>query len=147
MTELSKRQRLYHVPPEWVRDTSLFFVTFCTVPRGHNQLCQPEVARALLQSVIYYHETTRWWARLFLLMPDHVHALLAFPSEESMANVIRMWKGYQTKQHGIKWQAGLFDHRLRSSESEGEKTEYIRQNPVRAGLVDVPDEWAFCWPR
>lgn len=41
------------------------------------------------------------------------------------------------------WQKEFFDHLLRSDESYSEKWEYVRQNPVRAGLVDDADTWAF----
>jgi len=37
----------------------------------------------------------------------------------------------------------LFDRLLRSDESLSAKWEYIRQNPVRAGLVADPDEWPY----
>jgi hypothetical protein len=39
------------------------------------------------------------------------------------------------------WQRGFFDHVLRSDESYAEKWNYVRANPVRAGLVNDPD-----WP-
>jgi len=32
---------------------------------------------------------------------------------------------------------------LRHDESEAEKFEYIRQNPVRAGLIGAEDEWPY----
>jgi len=36
------------------------------------------------------------------------------------------------------------DHlRLRHDESEAEKFEYIRRNPVRAGLIRAEDEWPY----
>jgi hypothetical protein len=41
------------------------------------------------------------------------------------------------------WQEGFFDHLLRSSESYGEKWEYVRMNPVRAGLCRQPEDWVF----
>ncbi len=41
------------------------------------------------------------------------------------------------------WQARFFDHLLRTPESHSEKWEYIRNNPVRAGLVKQPDDWPF----
>ncbi len=49
------------------------------------------------------------------------------------------------KQTGISWQRDYFDHRLRSDESHEEKSHYIRQNPVRKGLVTNPEEWKFVW--
>ena len=38
------------------------------------------------------------------------------------------------------WQEGFFDHVLRSEESYAEKWEYVRLNPVRAGLCQRPEE-------
>ena len=141
------RLRLHHDVPPWVKDGSLYFVTFCTEPRGQNQLCHPDTAAKILKSAAYYHDTQRWWLKLFLLMPDHIHAMIAVPSEESLTTVVRMWKSYQTKNARIRWQTGFFDHRLRSDESEEAKTDYIRLNPVRAGLVSRPEDWPYFWPK
>ncbi len=41
------------------------------------------------------------------------------------------------------WQKEFFDHLLRSDESYSEKWNYVRENPVRAGLVVNADEWKF----
>ena len=41
------------------------------------------------------------------------------------------------------WQPGIFDHVLRSSESYAEKWNYVRENPVRAGLVDDAAKWEY----
>jgi putative transposase len=41
------------------------------------------------------------------------------------------------------WQREFFDHVLRSEESYREKWEYVRQNPVRAGLAVDAEEWQF----
>lgn len=42
-----------------------------------------------------------------------------------------------------RWQEGCFDRLLRSDESLSEKWEYLRQNPVRAGLVHKPGDWPY----
>lgn len=80
-------------------------------------------------------------------MPDHVHALLAVPADRSLPVVLRRWKAYQTRVFSVNWQSGFFDHRLRSVESLEEKVDYIRMNPVRAGLVAKAEDWAFVWPK
>ncbi len=41
------------------------------------------------------------------------------------------------------WQEGFFDHLLRSAESYSEKWEYVRLNPVRAGLCKEPEQWPY----
>ena len=47
------------------------------------------------------------------------------------------------KQSGTVWQEEFFDHVLRSSESYSQKWEYVKENPVRAGLVKKSDDWPF----
>jgi REP element-mobilizing transposase RayT len=41
------------------------------------------------------------------------------------------------------WQEGFFDHLLRSQESYSQKWDYVRMNPVRAGLSQTPEEWPY----
>jgi len=41
------------------------------------------------------------------------------------------------------WQKGFFDHLLRSEESHAEKWQYVRENPVRAGLCLTAEEWPY----
>jgi putative transposase len=41
------------------------------------------------------------------------------------------------------WQRGFFDHVMRSAESYSQKWDYVRENPVRAGLVRDADEWPY----
>jgi hypothetical protein len=41
------------------------------------------------------------------------------------------------------WQRGFFDHVLRSEESYGQKWNYVRDNPVRGGLVEKTEDWPY----
>jgi hypothetical protein len=41
------------------------------------------------------------------------------------------------------WQREFFDHVLRSQESYDVKQQYVMENPVRAGLVQRPEDWNF----
>jgi hypothetical protein len=41
------------------------------------------------------------------------------------------------------WQAGFFDHILRSAESARRKWDYLSENPVRAGFVECSNEWSW----
>jgi putative transposase len=78
-------------------------------------------------------------------MPDHLHLLAAFPSDKMMTKVITDWKSLLARKLSITWQRDFFDHRLRNDESWEEKTTYIRNNPVRAQLIDTAVEWPFIW--
>jgi REP element-mobilizing transposase RayT len=97
----------------------------------------------LLKSARLYHERDRWNCRLFLLMPDHLHALLTFPYDKDMGAVIAAWKGYQAKRLGIRWQGNYFDHRIRHRDELEEKAAYIRLNPVRKNLCQRDEEWPW----
>lgn len=44
---------------------------------------------------------------------------------------------------GTLWQTDFWDTQLRHHERYEVKWEYVRQNPVRAGLVKQADEWPF----
>jgi REP element-mobilizing transposase RayT len=41
------------------------------------------------------------------------------------------------------WQRRFFDHVLRNEESYAQKWEYVRENPVRAGLVANANDWPY----
>ena len=78
-------------------------------------------------------------------MPDHTHAILAFPSDVCMSRVIGEWKHYMEKVAGIDWQANLFDHRIRDRAGLTEKYAYILRNPVVKGLCKREEHWPWVW--
>ena len=78
----------------------------------------------------------------FVVMPDHVHWLFEFHSDESLSKIVRRLKGRSSREvnrarkaNGTVWQSGFHDRALRYVESLRETGFYIINNPVRAGLV------------
>ncbi len=71
--------------------------------------------------------------------------LVAFPPEKIMSRVVGLWKRALTRQHKIPWQRNYFDHRIRNDESDFYKSEYILDNPVRAGFVEKWQDWPYWW--
>jgi hypothetical protein len=51
------------------------------VPPGKNKLCRANTGDAALAAMKFNHERFVWHCRLCLLMPDHLHAIIAFPCE------------------------------------------------------------------
>ena len=78
-------------------------------------------------------------------MPDHLHALISFPYDQRMKQIIADWKRFLATRLQIDWQRDFFDHRLRRDESFVEKADYIRANPVRAELVSRSEDWPYFW--
>src|SRR5215207_1576101 len=101
--------RLYHNTPSWVGAGAKFHVRV-RAERLQRSLIAPKVADDLLVAARRYHELNHWSCELFLIMPDHVHAVLSFPNEPGMMMTIRNWKRGSARFQGVTWQEGFFDH-------------------------------------
>lgn len=91
-------------------------------------------------------------------MPDHVHLIFTpLVTKEknevcSLEEITKAIKGASSHyinqragRRGKVWQTESFDHVLRSWEALECKIDYVRQNPVRRGLVKVPEEYPWLW--
>lgn len=76
-------------------------------------------------------------------MPDHTHALIAFPSDRQMSQVISAWKSWHARHSAVVWQNDYFDHRIRNEAELDLKAGYIRRNPVVKGLCRRPEDWPW----
>jgi len=86
----------------------------------------------------------------YVIMPDHIHLFVAFPitglTLSEWMGGLKTVLGKQLLRLGIQkphWQEGFFDHVLRSAESYSQKWDYVRMNPVRAGLCEKPEQWPY----
>ena len=123
--------------PNWV------FLTVCTEKRAC-WLAQTSVQRALHD--IWEHTATAWLVSDYLLMPDHLHLFCApHDLKFTIERWVGFWKDRFAKTHSDTgtFQTGGFHHRLREGESYSQKWQYVRENPVRAGLVSHPEEWPY----
>jgi len=111
-----ERKTLPHEIPPWVPDSAVFFITICTAKRG-DHVFTDDTSRVLISAANHYSRVNRWFAHLFLVMPDHVHGLFSFPAHEEMRKVMASWKSFTAKKIGVRWQRDFFEHRLRTGES------------------------------
>ena len=121
----------------------IVFVTVCTQHRSQ-RLANPAVHEALLRA---WRDADAWMVGAYVIMPDHVHFFCSPVNDEiQIEQWFTFWKRCFRKHVGVDaplFQSGAFHHRLRQDESYAEKWDYVRANPVRAGLVQNPDEWPF----
>jgi len=82
-----------------------------------------------------------------LLMPDHLHAVLAFPPAPGMKKSVENWKHYLATHQKIDWQRDFFDHRLRNHLELEKKISYILMNPERRGLCERAGDWPWIYRR
>jgi REP element-mobilizing transposase RayT len=136
--------RLHHQTPGWVPGGAAFHVRIRASSEMH-PLTQPNTAGELLASARRYHDLAHWWCTLFLLMPDHVHAIVSVPRTSTMSTTVMNFKRATTRFQSVRWQSGYFDHRLRSPDDARETWDYIRLNPVVKGLCTTGDEWPWWW--
>jgi|SRR5205085_2110548 len=136
-------------PPRLARifdcyEPPLYFVTF-NADKRRNVLANSEI-----------HERFKIFASIgesrgigvgrYVLMPDHVHLFVRGSPDFVLAQWVRLLKRDLSKAVAIDpphWQKGFFDHLIRNSESYSQKWEYVRQNPVRAGLVSDVEAWPY----
>ncbi len=121
---------------------TIVFLTVCTFQR-QTGLANQHVMNALAES---WKTADSWSVGHFLLMPDHLHLFCA-PKREEFS--IEQWIPYWKRQvrrvcpSTPRFQSRGFHHRLRKGDSYEDRLQYVLNNPVRAGLVKTPDEWAF----
>jgi len=83
----------------------------------------------------------------YVILPDHIHFFVRgdrdFILSEWMKGLKRGISNALADSDHFRWQPGFFDHLLRTDESYGEKWNYVRNNPVRAGLARAAEDWPF----
>ena len=129
------------------------FVTFC---KGNREPFSSGARDVILQHCLYGNGK-KFTLHAAVIMPDHVHLLLTPFCDETgwpygLPAILKLIKGISARNvnklqgtAGPIWQEESFDHVLRSQESLKEKQEYIRQNPVRRGLVQKPEDYRWLW--
>jgi REP element-mobilizing transposase RayT len=141
--------------PHYQKDDRAHFVTFVT----HERWVLPAAARDIVLKSCLHLDGDRFDLHAAVVMPDHVHLVLEFLQDDlgedfTFAETVGAIKGFtahainkQLKRKGSVWLDESFDHVARCEESVEEKIEYIRQNPVRRGLVSIPSEYRWLYVR
>jgi putative transposase len=107
---------------------------------GACELARPEVATIVEQTVRRF-DGERYALTDLMVMPNHVHLLVAFAAEDRLLSQVAAWKRFAARQinphlgrRGSFWQIEHFDHLVRSPEQFAYLRRYIADNPRKAGL-------------
>jgi len=123
---------------------------------GPTWLDKEEVANVVSQSIHYLHGR-KYDLIAYCIMPNHVHvAFTPLPLEErshsyhTLASIMQSLKGYTAREtnrilgrKGRFWQDESYDHIVRDEQELERIVKYVLNNPVKAGLVDTPDQWRW----
>jgi putative transposase len=134
----------HHSPVEYSNRQIVIFLTVCSCQR-RKILADERVHTALLDA---WRGSRQWHAGRYVIMPDHIHLFCspAVREAESVAKWTSYWKQRVSRalpDLAPLWQRDCWDTQLRGHERYSEKWAYVRNNPVRAGLVETPEEWRF----
>jgi putative transposase len=148
MDAKSYPRRSPRLEPLFASIRPFYFVTFNTYKR-RPFLARRDVHEAF-RSYCWHAENYDVAVGRYVIMPDHIHLFVVLPET---GTTLRKWvqmlrtvigkgllRSAVAKPH---WQEGFFDHVLRSSEGYSQKWDYVRMNPVRAGLCAEPEEWPY----
>jgi putative transposase len=131
-----------------------YSITFCTEQRRPIFL-NPANAKCVLDKIKQSEEVGHCCLHAAVVMPDHVHMLITLRKIEiGMGRVISAIKNISARmissssKDGMRiWQAGFYEHRLRSNEDLRKQARYIIANPLRAGLVRSINEYKFWYAK
>ena len=122
----------------------IFFVTTITSHRAPI-FRREAAANLLIDTLAHYRDQRKYLLHEFVIMPDHIHALLTPSPEISLERAMQFIKGgfsFRLK-CGPMWQASFSNHRVRDFEDYARHREYIRLNPVRARLARRSEDYPY----
>lgn len=148
----------------------VFFVTTTVVDFGQVFACGEQYYCLLLDSL--KHVLREHGAKLlaYVLMPSHTHLVIAMPSGENISDLMRDFKKFTSTKvrqllekdgnnywlERLRWNASRISNQrfklwmnrfddlvIETEETLKVKIHYIHNNPVRAGLVEKPEDWKF----
>jgi putative transposase len=142
------------------------FVTFSTYGR-RNLLASPRARQVVIGQLGKLAAQGTTGVSGFVIMPDHVHALLWFEDDAKLPQTMQTWKSASA--HWLKvlyreispailteitvtrngrktvsfWQRHYYDFNVASEDKAREKLEYMHHNPVKKGLCARPEDWIW----
>jgi len=105
-------------------------------------LRRPELS-AMVGSALMHFDGERYGLDAFVVMPNHVHAIVMPLPGHGLPAILHSWKSFTANginralgQTGAFWMDENFDHAVRSQDQLEHFRRYIQDNPVKAGLKE-----------
>ncbi|MDH5543105.1 MAG: transposase [Nitrospinota bacterium] len=137
--------------PHWQIGESLYFITF----RAKEGIQLDGSARDAVIGVILEYHKKYYDLSSAVVMHDHAHIIIK-PLKKyndvyySLSEILKMIKGKSARKINSSlrlkrsiWQAESFDRIIRDEKELAEKCLYIRNNPVKGGLAEKPDDYPW----
>jgi putative transposase len=122
-----------------------YFLT-CVTYQRRSVFQTRESAKIAYETVLHYATEGRYQLHGFVIMPDHIHALLTPAPALALERCVQCIKGgisfrLQKQIPSSVWQREYYDHRIRDDAEFAIFMTYIDRNPAKRGLT----EWPWVW--
>jgi REP element-mobilizing transposase RayT len=107
----------------------------------------------IVQNAMLHFDAERYALIEWCVMPNHVHALIEVYPDWTLESILHAWKSFTSKtcnrllgRTGRFWMPEYHDRFIRGPKHFENAVDYIRQNPVKAGLCKQPEDWRWSSP-
>ena len=129
----------------------VYFVTKCLDRSLGVNLTAAPLASRICEAILHRKRASIWHLLVFVVMPDHLHLLIALGGKESLSSSVADFSRFTASEinavvgrQGRLWQHGFHEHAVRkAAERCPALTSYIHHNPVRKGLCESPEQWPW----
>jgi putative transposase len=141
--------------PHWQEPGRVYFITWrCKDDR----VLAPE-ERQITMEALRHWDSQKWTLYAAVVLPDHVHVLAqplmrdiggAFDLGEILHSIKRFSArkiNQANRIQGSLWQDERYDRIVRDDAEFLEKWDYIRNNPLKAGLVSYPEDYPWLYEK
>lgn len=128
---------------------SIYFIT--TVTKRHQTLFYSAQACRFLPVCLEYHKYIFQYNLYgFVIMPEHLHFIIQPSGSFKISKIMNHIKGNFARKYNVLrgvnesiWQEGYFDEGIRSTRQFINELNYMHYNPVRRGLVALPEDYTY----
>lgn len=104
----------------------------------------------IVEDALLHFDGARYSLHSWCVMPNHVHTLFTPTGGFKMNEIVHSWKSF-TAHEGNKvlgrsgrfWEREPFDRYIRNQSHFLNTVKYIENNPVKAGLCELPGNWRW----
>ena len=153
-------------------DSGTAYFCTCTIVGWLSIFQNPNYFKIITDSLQYCREHKGIRLNGYVIMPNHLHLILWPVMGVNLSNVLRDFKRHTARriiellikddhvsflkfferaaellaneecEHKV-WRAGFHPEEIHSQQWFDQKLRYIHENPVRKGLVDLPEHWRY----
>jgi REP element-mobilizing transposase RayT len=145
------KRELSDIPDDKQRSNQLHRQIAKYEDAGHGDaLLRAPVCALLLQEILIKEHGNSYKLIAWVIMPNHVHVMIRISDGFSLTSIIQRWKGTSAiemnrhlKRKGKLWEPDYYDRYIRDMDHYHDCIAYIRNNPIKAGLCEKPEDWPY----